>query len=72
MPESKVFRVLISETQGFYVDVEAATAAEAMEQVRSRMDDPNDDTTSIEDNSSYTGYKVEDAVEIKRVDADLQ
>ena len=52
---TKVFRVLIGEQQGFYVDVEAPTANAAMENVRSRLNDPNDNITPIEDNSAYQG-----------------
>jgi hypothetical protein len=70
MPNSKVFRVLISESQGFYVDTEAASADEAMEKVRSRLEAGT--VTPIEDNSSYEGYKVEDAIKIKREDAHLE
>lgn len=72
MPEKKVFRVLIGEQQGFHVDTEAASAAEAMDIVNARLDDPNDDVQPIEDNSHYQGYQVEDAIEIKREDADLE
>jgi hypothetical protein len=67
----KVFRVLIGEQQGFYVDVEDVSAEAAMEQVRVRLKDPNDNVTPIEDSSAYSGYQVEDAKEINREDADL-
>ena len=69
---TKVFRVLIGEQQGFYVDIEAPTPNAAMENVRSRLNDPNDNITPIEDNSSYEGYQVEDAIEIQREDANLE
>lgn len=69
---TKVFRVLIGEQQGFYVDIEAPTANAAMENVRGRLNDPNDNITPIEDNSSYEGYQVEDAIEIQREDANLE
>jgi hypothetical protein len=72
MPEKKVFRVLIGEQQSFYVDTEAASADEAMDIIKARLRDPNDDLQPIEDNSCYDGYQVEDAIEIKREDADLE
>ena len=72
MPNTKVFRVLIGEQQSFYVDTEAMSAVEAMEKVRARLRDPNDDVTPIEDNGAYQGYQVEGAIEIKREDADLE
>jgi hypothetical protein len=72
MPDKKVFRVLIGEQQGFYVDTEAASAAEAMDKIRARLKDPNDDIQPIEDTTLYEGYRVEDAMEIKREDADLE
>jgi hypothetical protein len=71
MSNKKVFRVLIGEKQGFYVDTEATSADNAMEIVRARLQDPNDDVTPIEDDSAYEGYQVEDAIEIAREDADL-
>ncbi|MGH2411197.1 MAG: hypothetical protein ACRDGS_12625 [Chloroflexota bacterium] len=72
MADSKVFRVLIGEQQGFYVDTEAASATEAMESIRARLNDPNDAIQPIEDISCYEGYRVEDAIEIRREDADLE
>jgi hypothetical protein len=72
MSDTKVFRVLIGEQQGFYVDTEAASAAEAMDIIRARLNDPNDDLQPIEDSSCYEGYQVEDAVEIRREDAELE
>jgi hypothetical protein len=72
MSDKKVFRVLIGEQQGFYVDTEAASADEAMEKIRARLKDPNDDILPIEDSSCYEGYQVEDAIEIKREDANLE
>lgn len=72
MADQKVFRVLIGEQQGFYVDTKAASAADAMEKIRARLKDPNDDIQPIEDNSTYEGYQVEDAIEIKREDANLE
>jgi len=71
MPETKVFRVLIGEHLGFYVDTEAMSADEAMEKVRARLRDPSDHIQPLEDDSAYQGYQVEDAIEIKREDADL-
>ena len=71
MPNNKVFRVLIVEKLGFYVDTEATTAADAIKIVRARLQDPNDDVTPIEDDSAYEGYQVEDAIEMAREDADL-
>jgi hypothetical protein len=72
MTDKKVFRVLIGEQQGFYVDTEAASADEAMEKIRARLRDPNDDIQPIEDSSCYEGYQVEDAIEIRREDANLE
>ena len=66
---SKVFRVLISETQGFYVDIEATSPQHAMHKVRARLGD--NDVVPIEDNSAYTGYQVDDAMEIPRENSDL-
>ena len=72
MTTKKTFRVLIGEKQGFHVDLEAASEIEAMQIVRARLRDPNDDITPIEDSHAYSGYEVEDAVEIDREDADLE
>lgn len=72
MTDTKVFRVLIGEQQTFYVDTEAASADKAMENIRARLKDPDDNVQPIEDNSAYEGYQVEDAVEIEREDADLE
>ena len=71
MPDTKVFRVLIGEQLAFYVDTEARSASEAMEKVRARLRDSKDDVQPIEDYGAYQGYQVEDAIEIKREDADL-
>ena len=70
---TKVFRVLISETQGFYHDIEAACEEDAMEQVRASFkgEANSEDIQPIEDSSVYTGYQVDDAVEIPREDSDL-
>jgi hypothetical protein len=68
----KAFRVLISEQFGFYVDVEAENETQAMDTVRARLKDPNDDITPIEDNRAHEGYQVYDAHEINREDADLE
>lgn len=72
MSDKKVFRVLIGEQQSFYVDTEAASADEAMANIRARLRDPNDDIQPIEDCSRYQGYQVEDVTEIRREDADLE
>jgi hypothetical protein len=72
MTNQKVFRVLIGEQQGFYFDTEAASAVEAMEKIRARLKDPNDYVRPIEDTSCYEGYQVEDAIEIRREDANLE
>ena len=70
--EKKVFRVLISETQGFYHDIEADSADEAMTKVRDAFAGrSNEEIIPIEDNSAYTGYQVEDATEIERAISDL-
>lgn len=66
---SKVFRVLISETQGFYVDIEATSPQDAMHKVRVGLGD--NDVVPIEDDSAYTGYQVDDAMEIPRENSDL-
>jgi hypothetical protein len=71
MPNKKVFRVLITETVGFYLDTEADNADEAAQIIRHRLDDPNDDVQPIEDGTYYTGYQVEAACEIDRKNADL-
>jgi hypothetical protein len=71
MQEKKVFRVLIGERQGFFVDTEAESVDDALARVRARLRDPEDDVQPIEDNSSYEGYVVEHAVEINRSDAQL-
>lgn len=68
---TKVFRVLLGERQGFYVDTEATSADEAMDKIRARLRDPNDAVEPIEDNSSYEGYQVEDVIEIPRNESDL-
>ncbi len=66
MPESKIFRVLIGEQRSFYVNTEATSADEAMETVRRRLRDPQDNVQPIEDYGAYEGYQVEDAIEIAR------
>ena len=66
---NKVFRVLISETQGFYVDIEATSPQDAAHKVRVRLRD--NDVVPIEDDSAYTGYQVDDAMEIPRENSDL-
>jgi hypothetical protein len=71
MPDKKVFRVLITDTFGFYLDTEADNIDEASEIIRRRLDDPNDDVQPIEDYTCYTGYHVESASEIDRKNADL-
>lgn len=70
---TKVFRVFISETQGFHHDIEAKRAYDAKQKVRSsfRGDARSEDIQPIEDSSSYTGYQVDDAIEIPREDSDL-
>lgn len=70
---TKVFRVLISETQGFYCDIEANTSDETMERVRASFkgEAGSEDIQPIEDSSVYTGYQVDDATEISRNDSDL-
>jgi hypothetical protein len=70
---TKVFRVLISETQGFYHDIEASTSDEAKEKVRASFkgDASSEDIQPIEDSSAYTGYQVDDAIEIPRNESDL-
>jgi hypothetical protein len=71
MADKKVFRVLLTEMRAFHVDTEAGSVDEAMEIVRERLQDSDDDVTPIEDDTYYTGYQVKDAVEIERKDADL-
>jgi hypothetical protein len=71
MPDKKVFRVLITETLGFYLDTEADNIDEAAQIIRRRLDDPNDDVQPIEDYTCYTGYQVESAAEIERTEAQL-
>ena len=70
---TKVFRVFISETQGFHHDIEAEGAYDAKQKVRAcfRGDARSEDIQPIEDSSSYTGYQVDDAIEIPREDSDL-
>jgi len=70
---TKVFRVFISETQGFHHDIEARTAYDAKQQVRAsfRGVEGAADIQPIEDADVYTGYQVDDAVEIPREDSDL-
>jgi hypothetical protein len=72
MSNLKVFRVLIGEQQAFYVDTEAVSSTEAMEFIRARLNDPNDDVQPIEDDAYYEGYQIEDAIEIRREDANLE
>ena len=72
MKQSKVFRVLIGETQTFYVDTEALNVSDAMRKIRTRLDDPKDDIVPIENNSGYRGFQVDAAYEIERKDADLE
>jgi len=70
---TKVFRVLISETQGFYHDIEADTSDKAQEKVRASFkgDGNGEDIQPVEDSSAYTGYQVDDAIEIPRSESDL-
>jgi hypothetical protein len=69
----KIFRVFISETQGFHHDIEANTAYHAKEQVRASFSDVEGaaDIRPTEDADAYSGYQVENAIEIPRVDSDL-
>ena len=71
MPDTKVFRVLIGDKQMFYVDTEAMNAKEAMKKISARLLDPKDDVQPVENSSANEGFKVEDAIEIKREDAQL-
>ena len=70
---TKVFRVRISETQGFHHDIEADCEEDAIQQVLAslRGAEGSPDVHPIEDSEAYTGYQVNDAVEIPREDADL-
>ena len=70
---TKVFRVLISETQGFHHDIEANTAYDAKQKVLASFkgEDGSEDIQPVEDSSSYTGYEVDDAIEIPFEDSDL-
>ena len=68
--DKKVFRVLISESRGFYVDTEAMSAQDAMQSVRARLRD--NEVVPSEDITYYSGYQVDDAIEIRREDADLE
>ena len=71
---TKVFLVfLISETQGFYHDIEANTSDEAQERVRDSFRGAAncEDIQPIEESSAYTGYQVDDAIEIPRNESDL-
>ena len=54
------------------MDTEANSADEATDKIRARLRDPDDAIEPIEDNRSYEGYQVEDAVEIARESADLE
>ncbi len=70
---TKVFRVFISETQGFHHDIEAETAYDAKQQVRDsfKRAEGAADIQPIEDADAYTGYQIDDAIEIPREDSDL-
>jgi hypothetical protein len=70
---TKVFRVLISESQGFHHDIEADTADDAVGKVRASFkgEPGSEDIQPVEDSSSYTGYQVDDAEEVRREDSDL-
>jgi hypothetical protein len=52
----KVFRVFISETQGFHHDIEAESAYAAKQKLRASFnrDDRSEDIQPAEDSSSYT------------------
>ena len=70
---SKVFRVFISETLQFHHDIEADSAYGAKDKVRTSFKgvDGSDEIVPVEDHESYTGYRVDDAIEIPRKDSDL-
>ena len=70
---TKVFRVFISEALAFHHDIEAKTAYHAKEQVRASFKgvEGSEDIQPIEDAEAYTGYQVDDAIEIPREDSDL-
>jgi hypothetical protein len=68
MSNLKVFRVLLTETLGFSVDVEAADITDAVMLVRENIDE----LSPIEDSTLYPGYQVEDATEIDPADAFVQ
>ena len=69
----KVFRVFISEVLAFHHDIEAESAYDAKQKVRANFkgEGSTEDIQPIEDSASYTGYQVEDAIEIPREDSDL-
>lgn len=67
---TKVFRVFISETSQLHHDIEAASAYEAKCKTRAGLNGiPSFEP--IEDRDGYTGYQIDDAVEIAREDSDL-
>lgn len=70
---SKVFRVFISETSQFHHDIEADSAYDAKEQVRANLDsvEASERIEPVEDQDGYSGYQVDDAIEISGEESDL-
>ncbi len=70
---TKVFRVFISEALAFHHDIEAASAYDAKQKVRSSFSGVEGAAgiEPIEDSTSCAGYQVDDAIEIPREDSDL-
>jgi len=67
---SKVFRVFIIETLQFHHDIEAANAYDAKRLVRDSLNRAGD-LEPVEDPEGYSGYQVDDAMEIPRENSDL-
>lgn len=69
MADKKVFRVLITETLGFYIDIEANEPDEAKRNARLAIDSGED---PFEDDRYNTGYEIQDVKELDRTDAEYQ
>lgn len=62
----KTYRVLLTETLGFYQDVEAESAEEAREKISEAVQgDGEMELNPIEDTTYYEGYKIQDVKELE-------
>jgi len=71
MTENKTYRVLITETESFYVDVTAQDAQEACQKVRDGINRDTNPMIPEVDDTYYEGYQVQDAIEMVGDDLEM-